>query len=122
MAPPAPQNPLQENLMRIETSGHQIDVTPALRDYVNAKFERLARYSDGDLDIHVILSVSKVLHKAEAKIGARGASHFAECEADTMYAAIDLLTDKLDRMLDKHKGKQVRHHRGEAAARSESFG
>ncbi len=108
--------------MRIETSGHQIDVTAALRDYVNAKFERLARYSDGDLDIHVILSVAKLLHKAEAKIGAPGATLFAECEADTMYAAIDLLVDKLDRLLDKHKGKQTKHHRGEGASRSESFG
>ena len=108
--------------MRIETSGHQIDVTPALRDYVNVKFERLAHYSDGDLDIHVILSVAKVLHKAEAKIGAPGASLFAECEADTMYASIDLLVDKLDRLLDKHKGKQSRHHRGDDAVRRESFG
>ncbi len=108
--------------MRIDISGHQIEVTVALRDYVNAKFERLGRYADGDLDIHVILRVAKLAHKIEAKIGTPGATHFAECEADTMYAAIDLLVDKLDRMLDKHKGKQVRHHRGEAAARSESFG
>ncbi|MBS0193423.1 MAG: ribosome-associated translation inhibitor RaiA [Proteobacteria bacterium] len=108
--------------MRIETSGHQIDVTPALRDYVNAKFDRLARYADGDLDIRVTLRVAKVLHAAEARIVAPGATHYAECEADTMYAAIDLLTDKLDRMLDKHKGKQVKHHRSDGAARSESFG
>ncbi len=108
--------------MRIETSGHQIDVTVALRDYVNAKFERLGRYSDGDLDIHVILSVDKLAHKAEAKIGAPGTALFAECEASTMYASIDLLSDKLDRLLDKHKGKQTKHHRGEGAVRSESFG
>ena len=108
--------------MRIETSGHQIDVTAALRDYVNVKFERLGRYSDGDLDIHVILSVDKLLHKAEAKIGTPGAALFAECEATTMYASIDLLSDKLDRLLDKHKGKQTKHHRGESVARSESFG
>lgn len=108
--------------MRIEVSGHQIDVTPALRDYVNAKFERLARYSDGDLDILVVLSVAKLLHKAEAKIGAPGAVLFAECEADTMYAAIDLLADKLDRLLQKHKGKQTKHQRGEASGRNASFG
>ncbi|MBS0212497.1 MAG: ribosome-associated translation inhibitor RaiA [Proteobacteria bacterium] len=108
--------------MRIETKGHQIDVTPALHDYVNAKFERLARYADGDLEIHVTLRVAKVLHQAEARIATPGATHYAECEADTMYAAIDLLTDKLDRMLDKHKGKQVKHHRSEGTARSGSFG
>lgn len=109
--------------MRIETRGHQIDVTPALHDYVNNKFDRLGRYAEGDLEIHVVLSVSRTLHKVEARIDSRGTSHFAECEAETMYAAIDLLADKLDRMLDKHKGKAVRHHRGDSgAARSESFG
>lgn len=108
--------------MRIETSGHQIEVTAALRDYVNAKFERLARYADGDLDIHVTLRISKPLHKVDAKIVTPGATHFAECEADTMYAAIDLLTDKLDRMLDKHKGKLNRHHRADTPTRNENFG
>ena len=108
--------------MRIEVTGHQIDVTAALRAYVKDKFERLTRHCDNALDAHVILSVAKLHHKAEAKILLPGNTLFADCEADTMYAAIDLLVDKLDRMLQKHKGKQTKHHRGEGAARSESFG
>lgn len=108
--------------MRIEVTGHQIDVTAALRAYVNDKFDRLARHCDDAIDAHVILSVAKLHHKAEAKILIPGNSLFADCEADTMYAAIDLLVDKLDRLLQKHKGKQSKHQRGEGIARSETLG
>ena len=108
--------------MRIEVTGHQIDVTAALRAYVKDKFARLTRHSDDSLDAHVILSVEKLHHKAEAKILLPGNTLFADCEADTMYAAIDLLVDKLDRLLQKHKGKQAKHQRSEGIARSENLG
>ncbi len=108
--------------MRIEITGHQIEVTSALRSYVNDKFERLARHGDGVLDAHVVLNVEKLHHKAEARILIPGNSLFADCQADTMYAAIDLLVDKLDRLLQKHKGKQSKHQRSESIARSESLG
>lgn len=108
--------------MRIEITGHQIDVTPALRDYVNNKFERLQRHFDNLLDIHAILTVEKLDHKAEATIQMSGHTAFAEVQAENMYAAIDLLADKLDRQVIKYKEKLTDHHRGEAAARSASFG
>ena len=108
--------------MRIEITGHQIDVTPALRDYVNNKFERLQRHFDNLLDIHAILTVEKLEHKAEASIQMSGRTAFAEVIAENMYAAIDLLADKLDRQVIKHKEKLTDHHRGENAARSASFG
>lgn len=108
--------------MRIEITGHQIDVTPALRDYVKNKFERLQRHFDNLLDIHAILTVEKLEHKAEATIQMSGRTVFAEVHAENMYAAIDLLADKLDRQVIKHKEKLTDHHRGENAARSASFG
>jgi putative sigma-54 modulation protein len=43
-----------------------------------------------------------------------GAELFAAAESDDMYAAIDALTDKLDRQLNKHKGKSQDHHQGVA--------
>lgn len=108
--------------MRIEISGHQIDVTPALRDYVQSKLERLERHSDQLLDGHVILSVEKLLQKAEATFNLAGRSVHAESTAADMYAAIDLLADKLDRQVLKHKEKVTDHHRGDAAARNANFG
>ncbi|MCB1559870.1 MAG: ribosome-associated translation inhibitor RaiA [Xanthomonadales bacterium] len=108
--------------MRIEITGHQIEVTPALREYVNTKFERLERHFDNLLDIHAILTVEKLEHKAEATIQLSGRTLFAEVQAENMYAAIDLLADKLDRQVIKHKEKLTDHHRGGNAARNASFG
>ncbi|MCB1554867.1 MAG: ribosome-associated translation inhibitor RaiA [Xanthomonadales bacterium] len=108
--------------MRIEISGHQIDVTQALRDYVHSKLQRLDRHADNLLDAHVILSVDKLEQKAEATLNAAGRTLHAESVADDMYAAIDLLVDKLDRQVVKQKEKMTDHHRGESAARSAAFG
>lgn len=108
--------------MRIEINGHQIDVTPALRDYVLARLDKLERHSDQLLDGHVILTVEKLVQKAEATLNLAGRSMHAEATAADMYAAIDLLADKLDRQVLKHKEKVTDHHRGDSAARSATFG
>jgi putative sigma-54 modulation protein len=108
--------------MRIDISGHQIDVTPALREYVQDKLARVARHYDHHLDARVILSVDKLDQKAEATLGTNGKTLFADAIAPDMYAAIDLLADKLDRLVLKQKEKMTDHHRGESAARSDRFG
>jgi putative sigma-54 modulation protein len=92
--------------MRIETHGHQIEVTPALRDYVHPM----------DV-IRAQLRIEKPRHCAEATINIAGRTLHADAEGQDMYAAIDLLADKLDRLLIKHKEKMVDHHRGESLAR-----
>ena len=101
--------------MRLEVSGHQIDITPALKDFVDGKLERIARHFDHHLDVRVLLSVDKLQHKAEATLTPRGKALHAEAEAADMYAAIDLLADKLDRQLIKHKEKQIAREQGAAA-------
>ena len=108
--------------MRIEITGHQIDITSALREYVHTKLDRLERHFENLIDIHVILTVEKLDHEAEATIQISGRTLFAEVQADNMYTALDLLADKLDRQVLKHKEKMTDHHRGEAASRSASFG
>ena len=108
--------------MRIDISGHQMDITPALRDYVQDKLARMVRHFDHALDVRVILSVDKLDQKAEATLAAPGKTLHAEAVAPDMYAAIDLLADKLDRLVIKQKEKMTDHHRGASAARSDSFG
>ena len=108
--------------MQIETYGHDIDVTPALREYVDSKLQRLGRHLDRPFDVRVQLSLDKPNHKAEANLTLAGKALHADASAIDMYAAIDLLADKLDRLLIKHRKKQVDHHRGENAARDGSFG
>ena len=68
------------------------------------------------------LCLDKPNHKAEANVNLAGKALHADASAIDMYAAIDLLADKIDRLLVKHRKKQVDHHRGENAARDGSFG
>lgn len=99
--------------MNLTVTGHHVDVTPALRAYVEEKMERLERHFDNVTAIQVILSVEKQRQKAEANISVTGGKLFADTVDGDMYAAIDLLTDKLDRQVIRHKEKLKDHHRGE---------
>ena len=100
--------------MQINLTGHHIDITDSLRNYVDEKMERIERHFDKVTNTHVILTVDNVRHKAEATINMRGNNIFAENTEDNMYAAIDGLTDKLDRQVKKHKEKITDHHQKQA--------
>lgn len=93
--------------MQITVSGHHVEVTPALRDYVTNKLSKLQRHFDNITNTDVTLTVEKLIQKAEATVHVAGADLFATCESQDMYAAIDSLTDKLDRQLIKHKEKHL---------------
>lgn len=95
--------------MQMSLTGHHVDITDALKSYVENKFERLSRHFDQVINVHVILSVAKLRQKAEATIHVNGASVFADAVEEDMYAAIDELIDKLDRQIKKHKEKKVNH-------------
>jgi putative sigma-54 modulation protein len=91
-------------------SGHHVDVTPALRRYVEKKLERVTRRFDRLIEAQCILTVEKLRHKAEATVFVRGMTIYADAVEDDMYAAIDALADKLDRRIRSHK-ERVRDHR-----------
>ncbi|MFK7893717.1 MAG: ribosome-associated translation inhibitor RaiA [Granulosicoccus sp.] len=91
--------------MNLTVTGHHVDVTSSMRNYVTEKMERLQRHTDRVFGIHVILSVEKVRQKAEATIQLSGTKLYADTTEPDMYAAIDLLADKLDRQLIRHKEK-----------------
>jgi len=106
--------------MQIDVTGHHVELTDPLRNYVNEKFERLERHFDHVTDVHVILSVEKLRHTAEATIHISGGKLFADSTSEDMYAAIDSLTDKLDRQIKKHKEKLTDHHRSEGAMKKQA--
>ena len=95
--------------MQINLTGHHVDITDSMRNYVNEKMEKLERHFDKVSNTHVILSVEKNGHKAEATVHMRGNDIFAESHEPDMYAAIDSLVDKLDRQVKKHKEKITNH-------------
>src|SRR5262245_65466122 len=89
--------------MNLSVSGHHLEVTPAIRTYVESKLERVARHFDHVIDAHVILTVDKLKQKAEATLHVRGKDLHCESEQEDLYAAIDLLVDKLDRQVLRYK-------------------
>jgi len=95
--------------MQISITGHHVDVTEALRNYVMEKMQRIERHFDRIVNVHVVLEVEKLIQKAEATVQVNGASLFAQEESEDLYAAIDGMVDKLDRQVVKHKEKVQEH-------------
>lgn len=102
--------------MQLNITGHHVDITDSLQNYVESKLERLERHFDNVTNVHVILTVEKQRQKAEATIHISGADVFADAVNSDMYASIDALIDKLDRQVKKHKEKMQDHHRSEGRA------
>ena len=98
--------------MQINLSGHHVEITPALKSYVETKLTRLERHNDRITNVAVILGVEKLRQKAESTVRISGGEIYADAESQDLYAAIDLLTDKFDRQLirEKEKQKDQKHH------------
>jgi len=100
--------------MQMTLTGHHVDITPPLKSYVEKKFDRVVRHFDQVIDVHCVLTVEKLSHKAEATLHVSGGNIHADADEEDMYAAIDVLADKLDRLVKKHKEKRGDHHAAEA--------
>jgi len=94
----------------INITGHHVELTPALRDYVTEKLSRLHNHVDSITAMHVVLTIEKRDHKATGNVQLKGSILHAECVSEDMYAAIDLLSDKLNQQAIKYKEKQRTHH------------
>ena len=95
--------------MQIIVTGHHLEITDSLKAHIDSKFAKLERHFDNVTDVHVILSVEKLVQKAEATLQVSGAKLFAEDHQEDMYVAIDNMVDKLDRQIIKHKEKTGSH-------------
>ncbi len=95
--------------MQVTIDGHHVEVTDSMADYIRGKLSRIERHFDHVVDVHVVVAVEKQRHKAEATVHVAGNTLHAHSENDDMYAAIDLLLDKLDRQVVKHKEKITNH-------------
>ena len=109
--------------MNLTLTGVHLEITPAIRAYVLSKLERVNRHFDHVIDVNVVLSVDKLRKKVEANVHVRGKEIHAEAVDPDMYAAIDMLADKLDRQVLKHKEKRELHrHEGAAIKRDGTVG
>jgi putative sigma-54 modulation protein len=98
-------------LPTIQFTGHNVEVSDIMRNFVKDKFDRLKKHSERITSIHVILNVDKLLQIAEAKVHIPGNEIYASAESDDMYKTIDILIDKLVRQLDKVRGKNGERYR-----------
>lgn len=99
--------------MQTQVSGHQIEITPALRDKIGARGERLARRFEKLTSLNVVLEVEKksMANRAEGTLSAAGAVLHADAVNTDMYAAIDMLFEKLDAQVRRHIDKRNTHGR-----------
>lgn len=106
--------------MQLKLTGHHVEITPALRAYVEKKLGRVTRHFDQVIDVHCTMTVAKMEQRAEATVHVSGGNIHADAVETDMYAAIDSLADKLDRSIVRHKEKQQDHHasEGRKAART----
>jgi putative sigma-54 modulation protein len=111
--------PHQETFMQLNLTGHHVDITESLRDYVTEKLSRLERHFEHMTQVNVVLTVEKQQQRAEATVNVAKGQLFADASSEHMYAAIDALADKLDRQLLKHKEKLGDHHRGDGGLKSQ---
>jgi len=96
--------------MNLHLTGHHVEITPAIRDYVTQKLTRINRHFDHVIDVNVIVTVEKLDQKIEANVHLSGKDIHVQANDADMYAAIDVLMDKLDRQVLQHKERfQPRH-------------
>ena len=104
--------------MNLHLTGHHLEITPPIRDYVASKLARVTHHFDHLIDVNVILTVEKLRHRIEANVRVRGKDIFCEHVDADMYAAIDGLVDKLDRTIIKHKERSLEHRHDGAALKN----
>ncbi|MEO8417933.1 MAG: ribosome-associated translation inhibitor RaiA [Methylophilaceae bacterium] len=107
--------------MNLQLIGHHLEVTQALRDYLLSKLARVSNHFDHVIDVRVTLSVEKLVQKVEATLHVPGNDLHVACTDENMYSAIDLLADKLDRQVLKHKEKQGDHHKANGALKHQAI-
>ncbi|GAB2890295.1 ribosome-associated translation inhibitor RaiA [Paralcaligenes sp. KSB-10] len=105
--------------MNLSISGRHLEVTPAIHEYVMNKMARVSRHFDSVIDTQVMLSVEPLKHTAEVTMRLRGKDIHCEANDENLYAAIDLLADKIDRQVIKYKSK-IQNHAHEPVKRQEA--
>lgn len=107
--------------MNLHLTGHHLKITPAIRSHVESKLSKLTSHFDHVIDVHVIMTIEKLMHKVEATVHLAGKDLFCESSSEDMYTAIDELAHKLDRAIIKHKEKTLTHRHDSVSLKSESI-
>ena len=105
--------------MHIDITFKNVDPSEALKDYATKRLSKIGKYIDRPAEAHVILSVEKIRHKAEVTLNADGVIVNAVEITEDLYSAIDMVMDKVERQIKKHKQK-LQDRKGAARTVSEA--
>ena len=101
--------------MNLNITGRHFEVTPALKEYVENKFNKINNHFDHVINAKFILSVEKLDNIIDATIHLPNLDINAKSVCDDMYKSIDLVINKLDKQVIKHKSKNKNHHQSEGS-------
>jgi putative sigma-54 modulation protein len=102
-------------MMQITVTAKKLDLTPGIREYAEEKIGRLERFVDGIMEAHVLLRMEKHRQIAEVTLHARHADFTGKENSDDILAAIDRVSDKLERQVRKYKTRTLNRRKGKAA-------
>ena len=106
--------------MKINISGHHLEVTQGLKDHVEKRVRKLESHSHKILEIKILLSVNNITHNAEGNIYLIKTDFHAKCSSSDMYQSIDLLISKLDKQIIKYNEK-VKDHSAQSNIKRTDF-
>ncbi len=95
--------------MHVTITGRNLEVTTALRRYAAEKLGKVEKFLDTSMTAHVVLSVEKYRQIAEVTLRARDLTIRAEESTPDLYASLDLVVDKIERQIQRYKGRIIRH-------------
>jgi len=98
--------------MRLDIRGRNIEITDALKDYTTKRLSKLEKYIDDARQAQVALSLEGEGHKVEVTIPLNGIILRGEEASDDMYTSIDMVIEKLEKQIEKHKTKLYKSYRG----------
>jgi len=97
--------------MKIQVTGRHLSITPSIQAYVEEKVSKAQKFFSHIIWAQVLLSVEKRAHQTEIIIHASKQTFRALASGDSLYAAIDLASDKIDAQLRKYKERLKERHK-----------
>lgn len=91
--------------MKITTTARHYELTPALKEYAEAKIQNLTTFFDNIVNAHIVFTLEKYRHFVEVTLHINGRDIVAHDVSEDMYASVDNVAEKLERQILKHKGK-----------------
>ncbi|MCQ2551455.1 MAG: ribosome-associated translation inhibitor RaiA [Clostridia bacterium] len=103
--------------MKIVVTGKNISINEKIQGAIDKRFEKLSKYFSEDAKVNVFIRPERDKVKMEATISVKGALFRAEDTEQDIFDCIDIVAEKLQKQMSKHKGKMQKKYRGNESVR-----